>query len=85
MRGCLAKNADGSFYLLSQRGTRVALEGGEDFSAHLGQQVKASGAFVDTKAENSDRAAGDKLHPEHEFRVIKIDVVSQTCSVGKKK
>jgi len=91
MKGCLQKDNDGSYYLLSQRGTRIALEGAEDFSTHLGQQVKASGAFVDTKEEAADQGsttnqnAAGKLHPEHNFRVIKIDVLAQTCPAGKKK
>jgi hypothetical protein len=85
MKGCLQKSDDGSYYLLSQRGTRVALEGAEDFSSHVGQQVKASGAFLDTKEENSNAEPAAKLHHEHDFRVIKIDVVSQTCPAGKKK
>ena len=90
MKGCLVKEGEQGFALISQRGSRVPVSSAEDLSSHLGQLVKASGAFVDKdKDEAQDPSSSNqpqsKLHPDHEFRVIKIDVLSQTCSPGKKK
>ena len=92
MKGCLVKDAENGIVLVSQRGSRVPVSSVEDLSAHIGQQVKASGAFVEKDKDkddpvdpNSSSKPDDKLHPEHEFRVLKIDVLSPTCSLAKKK
>jgi hypothetical protein len=94
MKGCVVKNAEGEYFLVPQRGSRVKLDAAEDIASHLGQLVRASGAFVDTHEQGSSPSAPssigprgkDVLHPEREFRVLKIDVLSQTCAVapGKK-
>lgn len=86
MKGCVVNDGEKGIALISQRGTKIPLSGAEDLSTHIGQQVRASGAFVE-KDESSDPATKpeNKLRPEHEFRVIKIDVLSQTCPSGKKK
>ncbi len=90
MKGCLVKEGEQGFALISQRGSRVPVTSADDLSSHVGQQVRASGAFVekqknDTLDPSSSNQPQNKLHPDHEFRVIKIDVLSQTCSLGKKK
>ena len=93
MKGCLVKDAENGILLVSQRGSRVPVSSAEDLSGHIGQQVKASGAFVEKDKDdkddpvdpNSSSKPDDKLHPEHEFKILKIDVLSPTCSAGKKK
>lgn len=90
MKGCLLKDGDKGIVLVSQRGSRVPVSGSEDLSNHIGQQVKASGAFVEKDKDdpddaNSPKKADTKLHPEHEFMVLKIEVLSPTCSPVRKK
>jgi hypothetical protein len=94
MKGCVVKSPEGEYFLVSQRGSRVKLDVAEDIASHVGQLVRASGAFVDTHEQGSSPSAPNSvgssgkgvLHPEREFRVLKIDVLSQTCAVasGKK-
>src|SRR5712671_791246 len=57
MKGCVVKNADGEYFLVSQRGSRVKLDAVEDMGPHVGQQVRASGAFVDTHEQGSSTSA----------------------------
>ena len=93
IKGCIVRDADGGYFLVSQRGGRVKLLPSEDLAPHIGQQVKTSGAFVDTHKQGesaSPSTAGPSsrraVHPEREFRVLKIDVLSQTCVlIGGKK
>jgi hypothetical protein len=95
MKGCLVKNAEAEYFLVSQRGSRVKLDVAEDIASYVGQQVKASGAFVDAHEPGSSappaNTAGPNskgaVHPEREFRVLKIDVLSQSCAptLGKKR
>jgi hypothetical protein len=90
MKGCLVKDAENGIVLVSQRGSRVSVSSAEDLSPHIGQQIKASGAFVEKDKDdpvdpNSSSKPDDKLHPEHEFRILKIEVLSPTCSPSKKK
>ncbi len=87
MKGCVVNDGEKGIALISQRGTKIPLSGAEDLSSHIGQQVRASGAFVDKDDSDPNSASKpeNKLHPEHEFRVMKIDVLSQTCPSGKKK
>lgn len=90
MRGCLVKDEEKGIVLISQRGSKVPISSAEDLSSHIGQQVKASGAFVEKDKDdptdaNSSTKPDNKLHPEHEFRVLKIEVLSPTCSPAKKK
>ena len=86
MKGCVVKDSKGEYFLVSPRGGKVALNASEDLAAHLGQQVKASGAFIDTHepataaANTASSTSKGTLHPEREFRVLKIDVLSQSCA-----
>ncbi|HEU5231933.1 MAG TPA: hypothetical protein VFU50_03665 [Terriglobales bacterium] len=90
MKGCLVKDAENGIVLVSQRGSKVPVSSAEDLASHIGQQVKASGAFVakdkdDPSDPNSSSKPDDKLHPEHEFRVLKIEVLAPSCAPIKKK
>ena len=85
MRGCIVKNDSGDYLLAPVRGVKVRLNSSDDVMKHLGQQVKVSGAFVDA---DDDAAAApgspnanehSKPHVVREFRVVKVDVISQTC------
>ena len=91
MRGCLGKNDRGEYFLAPQRGPKVQLRSAEDLAAHVGQQVKASGAFIDPPGSAPHSSSSPAIDPskdiahDHEFRVLKIEVVSQSCPAAKKK
>lgn len=89
MKGCIASSGENEYSLVAQRGSRVRLDSAENLASHVGQQVKISGTFVEPSetAPQSDSSSSksDKLHPARDFRVLKLDVLSQTCVQGKKK
>ena len=82
MRGCVARDESGSYTLQPQRGLKVKLNSADDLSAHVGHEVRVSGSFVNeqTSTTNSNSRSA-KLHAEREFRVLKLDTISQTCKL----
>lgn len=98
MRGCVSKDEgeSGGFLLQTARGHKVRLNSPEDLTTHVGQEVKVSGGFVDADdAGNASSASGSmtapgiassaKANPNREFKVVKVEVVSVTCSAVKKR
>ena len=95
MRGCIAKDEDGNYLLVPPRGVKVRLKDSDDVAARVGEQVKVSGAFIDADEDNSTTQGSSttsanpngtsKHHPVREFRVVKIDVISQTCTAPAKR
>ena len=96
MRGCVAKDENGNYLLVPPRGVKVRLKGSDDVAARVGQQVKVSGAFIDADEDNSTTQGSSttsyanangtsKHHPIREFRVVKMDVISQTCTAPAKR
>lgn len=92
MKGCLTKES-GAYVLQTQRNAKVKLESLEDLSPRTGRQIKVTGAFVDTQSGTSGLASAanrpnsnpsEKSHSVRAFRVFRVDVLSQTCSVRKK-
>jgi len=83
MRGCVARDESGSYTLQPQRGPKVKLNSADDLSTHVGHEVRVSGSF--TNDEQSSNIKSDsrnaKLHPEREFRVLKLDTISQACKL----
>jgi len=90
-RGCLAKDESDGYQLVAQHGNRVKLNGVEDLSSYVGEQVKVRGAFGDAHPRSTAGAMVDpasargKKHSGREFRVLKLDVLSQTCLTPAKK
>jgi hypothetical protein len=85
MKGCIAKDENGNYLLVPLRGVKVRLNSSDEVSMHVGQQVKLSGAFVDAdEPASSSPAAGSQSASKsgvvREFRVVKVDVLSQSCS-----
>lgn len=84
MKGCVTKDENGNFLLTPPRGVKVKLNNSDDVAKHVGQQVKISGAFVDAEEPSASAAAGSqpasKSRVVREFRVVKVDVISQACS-----
>ena len=89
MRGCIAKDPAGDYFLTPNRGEKVRLAESSDVASHVGQQVKLSGAFVDADTQPSTpNSDSSKNHGVREFRVVHINVLAATCaapSSGKKK
>ena len=85
MKGCIAKDENGNYLLVPPHGVKVKLNNSEDVAKHVGQQVKLSGAFVDAEEPTIPPPAtgshpASKSRVVREFRVVRVDVVSQTCS-----
>lgn len=85
MKGCIAKDESGNYLLVPARGVKVRLNSSDEVARHLGQQVKIGGAFVDADESGGsspapDSQAASKSRVVREFRVVKVDVVSQSCS-----
>jgi len=91
MRGCVNKNDAGEYFLVPQRGPKVQLESKEDLAPHIGQQVKASGSFIDPPGSAPHSSSSPRtnpvkdIHHDHEFRVLKLEVLSVNCPAGKKR
>lgn len=93
MRGCIVQDQNGNYLLAPPRGVKVRLSSSDDVSKHVGQLVKVSGAFVDADESNGAAPAVSpgssqstaKTRVVREFRVIKVDVISQTCNAPPKK
>lgn len=93
MRGCIVKD-DHGYLLQPPKGIRVRLDNSDQVTQHVGSQVRVSGAFVDANDDTSPPSSklpqGNGETPGHrvrEFRVVKLDVLSQTCTPagGKKR
>lgn len=74
MTGCLAKDASGSGFVLTNARHKkgVEVKSSEDLSAHVGHKVKLTGTIE--KAE-----AGAK---GESFNATKIDHIADTCAAG---
>jgi hypothetical protein len=85
MKGCISRDDKGEYVLVPKKGAKVVLSNSGDVAGHLGQQVKISGAFVNAKDPLDPSKPQTKAQVAHEFRVIKLDVLAQTCSATAKK
>jgi len=85
MKGCIAREASGAYFLVPQRGKKVQLNSSEDIVSHVDQQVRISGAFVDAYEADAKSSAGGGSsngtgkRPVREFHVVKVDVITATC------
>jgi hypothetical protein len=92
MRGCVGKDDVGNYVLQPTRGLRVRLISNEDLARHLGHEVRAVGTFPNSQQNSSSKpsnsagsSAKNRLPAEREFRVLRLDTISQTCRVTAKK
>ena len=83
MKGCIAKDQSGNYFLVPPRGKKVQLDASGEITAHIGQQVRLSGAFVDADEPDADSGTKSngvgKHHAVREFRVLKVDVITASC------
>jgi len=86
MKGCLTKDESGAYFLQTQRNAKVKLDSAEDLASRVGRLVRVTGAFEDTHSgTNQSRRTSSAQSPSvRAFRVFRVDVLSQTCSVRKK-
>lgn len=93
MKGCLTKDESGTYFLQTQRSSKVRLDSADDLGSRVGQFIRVTGAFVDTHppANGGTSAANQphtnsavQSHTTRAFRVFKVDVLSQVCSARKK-
>lgn len=87
LKGCV-ESESGKYMLADEQGKKVSLSGAQDFAAHVGHIVTASGTF----AKAADASNGASTAPNSEvsasddqFIVSKLDMVSETCKVDKTK
>ena len=92
-RGCISKDSAGNYFLDMSHGRKMQLDASPDIAAHVGQQVKVSGAFVDVSTEENSSdsqtspgsSAANQHHAVREFQVMKVDVLATTCTAPPKK
>lgn len=78
LKGCVASEG-GQYMLQTKKGKDVMLSG-SDVSAHVGHEVKVHGMFENgsSSAASSGAASSGKT-----FNVSSVDMVSDSCSMGK--
>jgi len=90
LTGCLSgPNDEGAYVLTNAHGKKVEVGGSDDLKAHVGHQVKLTGAWAKSGAEigekekDEKKEAGEKGEKaemgERHFKVTKIDHVADTC------
>jgi hypothetical protein len=86
MTGCLSgPNAEGA-YLLENRRHRKGMEVGsmDDLKGHVGHKVKLTGTWAKEGSEIGEtEAKGEKEGREKHFKVSKVAMIAETCTVPK--
>jgi hypothetical protein len=80
LTGCLAKNAEGNGYVLTNGHYKkgVEVKSSEDISAHVGHEVRLMGTW-EKPAEGN---VGTKNEPMHVFNATSLKHISDTCTTG---
>lgn len=83
LSGCIAKDASGSKYVLTNARHKqgVELNSSEDLSAHVGHKVKLMGSWQ-KPTEEAAGGAGAKGHQMRTFNITSVKHVSDTCSAA---
>ncbi len=78
--GCLAKDPEGNGYILTNGRYKKGLEvkSSEDFSAHVGHEVKLTGTMEKPTA-GGEGGAGEKGATMRTFNASKLTHISDTC------
>lgn len=81
LTGCLAKDAAGTGYMLTNGHYKkgVEVKSSEDISAHVGHQVKVMGTW---EKPASGEAAGAKGQEMRTFNATKLDHIADTCKTA---
>ncbi len=81
--GCLAKNAEGSGFILTNGRYKkgVEVKSSEDMSAHVGHEVKLTGTWEKPTA-GGEGGAGAKGKEMRVFNATNLQHISDTCTAG---
>jgi hypothetical protein len=76
LTGCLAKNAEGTGYMLTNGKYKkgVEVKSSEDLAAHVGHEVKLMGTW--------EKPAANEKGAMHIFNATSIKHISDTCKAG---
>ena len=84
MKGCI-KSEGGQYMLEDKHGKSTSLSG-QDLSAHVGHEVTVHGSWGSGSSSDSSAASsGGSMGSGKTFNVTKVDMVSETCTMGKSK
>ncbi len=83
LTGCLAKDASGSGFMLTNGRYKkgVEVKSSEDLSAHVGHEVKLMGTWEKPTA-GEQGGAGAKGETMRTFNASKVDHISDTCKAS---
>lgn len=84
MTGCLAKDASGNGFLLTNAKHKkgVEVKSSEDLSAHVGHEVRLMGTWEKPTADAAGGGAGPKGHQMRTFNVTNVKHLADTCKAS---
>ena len=82
LRGCI-RSEGGQYVLEEKNGKSIALTG-QDVSAHVGHEVALHGSWASGNASASATSTNASAKAGREFNVNSVDMISESCSAGKK-
>jgi hypothetical protein len=84
LTGCLAKDAAGSGFMLTNGRHKqgVAVTSSEDLSAHVGHEVKLMGTWEKPTSDAAGGGAGPKGHEMRSFTATKVNHIADTCKAS---
>ncbi len=83
MKGCI-QSEGGQYMLQTKKGKDVMLTG-QDVSAHVGHEVTVHGMWAGGTSGMSNTSTGSASASGKSFNVTSVDMISDTCSMGKDK
>jgi hypothetical protein len=86
MKGCI--RSEGGNYMLEEKGGKTVALAGSDVSAHAGHEVVVHGTWENgggaAMSESGSSSSGMSKGSGKTFNVSSVDMVSESCSMGKK-
>ena len=82
LKGCI-RSEGGQYVLEEKSGKSIALTG-QDVSAHVGHEVAVHGSWASGGASASASSTNASAKAGREFNVSNVDMISESCSAGKK-
>src|SRR5581483_1882941 len=84
MKRCI--RSEGGNYMLEEKGGKTVPLAGADVSAHAGQEVMVHGTWENGGGAMSESSGGSGMSKSSgkTFNVTSVDMVSDSCSMGKK-
>src|SRR5438067_6350041 len=83
MTGCIEKSGDNYVLKNGRHKNGVKVTGSDDLSAHVGHTVKLTGTWASASAAGTgETKGGGTKAASREFNETKVDMVSETCTMG---